>query len=160
MKDVRTVVFEKCCVTSNVFVEGLTKNWAVLGMKDNTGKYQSVSNIIIKWSWLFFSWFIPAWVLSPPHAYKYWQKLEKRIKVVFLKRAFSNIPHIFLVSWQPDMSDCCVTLHTTIWEVVFRNCLEKGRCFQQILGRWLDESSVYHHLPQANFNLSNQQTFK
>ena len=51
---------------------------------------------------------------------------------------------------QTDMPDGL--LHRTIWNNTARNCLEKGRRFQKILGRWLDEPSVYRHLSRADFS--------
>ena len=41
-------------------------------------------------------------------------------------------------------------LHETILDRTVRNCSEKGRHFQNILGRWLDEPSVYHHVLLAD----------
>ena len=37
-----------------------------------------------------------------------------------------------------------------IWKGATRNCLEKGKHFQKILGRWLEQPSVYHHLRGDN----------
>ena len=40
---------------------------------------------------------------------------------------------------------------------LLENCLEKGRHLKNILGRGLDEPSVFQRLPRANFNQSGQQ---
>lgn len=65
--------------------------------------------------------------------------------------AFNTYP-----SWhKPDIPDGLS--HKTIWEVTLRNCLEKGRHFRKILGRWLMETCVYHCLSQVDSNQSDLQ---
>ena len=89
MKDVRTVVFEKCYVMSKMFRGGGGFDQDALGLE----WHQSLSHNIIKLSVQM------VYVLSTPHAYKCWPKL-KRIKPFFFpKRPFCNILHMFLVNW-------------------------------------------------------------
>lgn len=54
----------------------------------------------------------------------------------------------------PNLTCQMVCFRKNIWKGATRNCLEKGKHFQKILGRWLEEPSVYHYLHGDNSGIA------
>lgn len=106
--------------------------------------YADHTNDINYWSW----WHGPPFILSDLHLAK------KLFQIIQVKRATGyNVLHNLssLLTWHDGL------FQRNILQVILGNSFEKGKYFQEILGRLLDWRSVYHSLSGVNFFQSNQQ---